>query len=276
MEHSDGYELNIGILGCGAIGSRMARSIADEMQASATLSGLYDIDSQRSADLARQLNDPSLAKETFQDLLDHCNFIVEAVSSPKTISLIEAVLTQKKSILVLSVGQLLKADHLFQLAKKNRCRILVPSGAIAGIDSLKACARLGFSKITLTTRKPVSGFKGNPYIQRRGIVLDQIKDETVIFEGTVDEAVQAFPQNINVAATLALATRSKDLITVRISASPHLTKNSHEIEAVGDFGRVVTRTENAVCPDNPKTSYLAVLSGIETLKGYCSCIHIGT
>ncbi len=276
MKRSDGYDLNIGILGCGAIGSRMALGIADEMKTSASLSGLFDIDTARSAALACQLKNPSLAKTTFQELLDHSNFIVEAVNSTKTIQLIETALTQKKDILVLSVGQLLKADHLFDLAKANGCRILVPSGAIAGIDCLKACAGLGFSQITLTTRKPISGFKDNPYIQRKGIALDQIKEETIIFEGSVSEAVEAFPQNINVAATLALATRSKDKIRVRISVSPSFTKNSHEIEAVGDFGRVVTRTENAVCPDNPKTSYLAVLSGIEILKGYCSSIRIGT
>ncbi|HSA30715.1 MAG TPA: DUF108 domain-containing protein [Candidatus Omnitrophota bacterium] len=277
MKRSDGYELNIGILGCGAIGSRIAHSITDEMKMfPVSLAGLYDIDTHKSKDLAAQLKDPSLAKATFQDLLDHSNFIVEAVSSTETVHLIETILAQKKDVLVISVGQLLNADHLFKLAKSNQCRILVPSGAIAGIDSLKACAQIGFSQITLTTRKPISGFKNNPYIMKKGIILEQIQEETVIFDGTVDDAVKAFPQNINVAATLALATRSKDKIRVRISASPKFTKNSHEIEAVGDFGRLLTRTENAVCPDNPKTSYLAVLSAIETLKGHCGSSRIGT
>ena len=95
-------------------------------------------------------------------------------------------------------------------------------------------------------------------------------------KGDVYEALKHFPQNINVAATLALASKRSDILRIKIVTSPRYTTNSHEVEVVGDFGRLVTKTENVACPDNPKTSYLAVLSGIQTLKQYCNGILIGT
>ena len=98
----------------------------------------------------------------------------------------------------------------------------------------------------------------------------------VIFEGDVDSAVKYFPKNINVAATLALACGAKEKILVRLMTSPEYKTNSHEIEVIGDFGRMVALTDNVVCPDNPKTSYLAVLSAIQTLKQFFSGVKIGT
>ncbi|MFA5260321.1 MAG: aspartate dehydrogenase domain-containing protein, partial [Candidatus Omnitrophota bacterium] len=93
---------------------------------------------------------------------------------------------------------------------------------------------------------------------------------------TVDDAVRHFPRNINVAATLAIASHAKSKIIIRILTSPEYTINSHEIDIQGDFGHMVSRTENVICPDNPKTSYLAVLSAIQTLKEFCSGVRVGT
>jgi aspartate dehydrogenase len=153
---------------------------------------------------------------------------------------------------------------------------LVPSGAVAGLDAIKAASQRNISKITLTTRKPTIGFTQNDYITSKRIDLSKIKKETVLFDGNVKEAVLHFPQNINVAAAIALASLAEDKMRIRIITSPEYTLNSHEIEVVGDFGRLLTRTENEVCPDNPKTSYLAVLSAIQTLKQYFQEVKIGT
>ena len=94
-----------------------------------------------------------------------------------------------------------------------------------------ACSAL--TRITLTTRKPIYGFADNAYVQERRINLSQIKKETVLFDGNVREAVKCFPQNINVAATIALASNSKDKLRIRIATSPEFKVNSHEIEVVG-------------------------------------------
>ncbi len=176
----------------------------------------------------------------------------------------------------MSIGRLLLTPALFRLARHNHCHLLIPSGAVSGLDTVKAAGLKKIHRITLTTRKPLKGFSNNPYLKKKGIRLDRIRRITTIFEGPVRQAVKHFPRNINVAATLALASGREDKLRIRILTAPHFTKNSHEVEIVGDFGRMVSRTENTICPDNPKTSYLAVLSAIQTLKDFAQGGRIGT
>jgi aspartate dehydrogenase len=269
-------KIKIGILGCGAIGSRIARSIKAECEDSAVVSALFDINPSKAANLAKHLPYKNIIQKSYQQLLDHCDLVVEAVNAPDTHELIRQAILAKKDVLVMSVGKLFNGESILKLAQKHGAQLLIPSGAIAGIDAIKA-ARLGkIHHITLTTRKPLYGFTDNAYVQQKRINLSKITKETILFDGNVKEAVKSFPQNINVAATIALASSAKDKMRIRIATSPEFKVNSHEIEVIGEFGRIVTRTENVVCPDNPKTSYLAVLSAIVTLKQYFGQVRIGT
>lgn len=270
------YKVKVGVIGCGAIGSRIAKSITSDFKKDCRISGLYDIDSQRVTQLSHKLKIKNVKKRSIESLISTSDCVVEAVNSDHTLDIIEKVIRAKKSVLAMSVGKLLGAPKLFSLAKKNKCYILLPSGAIAGVDAIKAASLVKTKYITLTTRKPLNGFQGNKFLADRGIDMSKIKKETVIFEGGVHEAVKHFPQNINVAATIALACQNPDKLHIKIVVSPEYKRNIHEIELEGDFGKIQTKTENVVCPDNPKTSYLAVLSGLQTLKQYCTGILIGT
>ena len=268
--------LKIGIVGCGAIGGGIARYISKELKKDCQLTGLYDIEYGRVERLRRELSAGPIGKSSLQALLKSCDLMIEAVNANSNREIVRGALLQKRNVIAMSVGKLLNAQDLFDLARKRGCHLLIPSGAIAGIDAVKSASLARIREINLTTRKPLSGFSNNAYLARRGIDLAAIKKETVLFKGNVDSAVKFFPQNINVAATLALASRAKDKITVCIMTSPKYKNNSHEIEIIGDFGRIVTRTDNVVSPENPKTSYLAVLSGMQTLKQFCQGTGIGT
>jgi len=269
-------KIRVGILGCGAIGSRIAKSIKNVCDNQAIVTALFDINPSKSAHLQKSLPQKNIVYHSYHELLNNCDLMVEAVNAPDTFSLVRQALLANKDVLVMSVGKFIDGDAILKLAQKQGVRFLIPSGAIAGIDAIKAAALGKIQSITLTTRKPIYGFADNAYVQARRINLSQIKKETILFEGNVKEAVKCFPQNINVAATIALASSAKDKIKIRISTSPDYKVNSHEIEVVGEFGRMVTKTENVVCPDNPKTSYLAVLSAVQTLKQYFQHINIGT
>lgn len=274
---SPNYRVKIGIIGCGAIGSRMAQAICKDMTKDCKVSGLFDIQMDKIDKLINKLDlKKTVKRKSLEDTIKNSDCIVEAVNSDDTIQIVEKAIKAKKSIIAMSVGKLLNAQHLYKLARKNKCYILLPSGAIAGVDAIKAASLANIKKITLTTRKPLKGFKSNQYLQNQKIDLSAITKETVLFEGTVQQAVKFFPQNINVAATIALASQTPKKLQIKIIVSPEYTKNIHEIEMEGDFGRISTKTENVVCPDNPKTSYLAVLSGLQTLKQYCTGILIGT
>lgn len=268
--------IRVGILGCGAIGSRMALSIKDELKPKAVVSALYDIQEDRAKKLAKRFSNARIIMNSFEDLVRSCDLMVEAVNAQDTQKLIRQALLAKKDVLVMSVGKLLGAHDIFKIALKNRCRLLVPSGAVAGLDAIKAASLRKISKITLTTRKPASGFTQNAYLAKHKIDPSKLDKETVLFDGKVALAVKYFPQNINVAAAIALASMAPEKLRIRIITSPEFKLNSHEIEVVGEFGRLLTRTENEICPDNPKTSYLAVLSAIQTLKQYFEEVKIGT
>lgn len=274
---SFGRRIKVGVVGCGAIGSRIARAVCQELKNDCVLTGLYDINEEKSFALARQLRlSTDIVKTSLDEVIESCSLMVEAVTAINTKDIIREALLKKKSVLCMSVGKLLKNPELFSLAKRNKCSLLLPSGAIAGLDAIKAASLVRIKKITLTTRKPPTGFRDNPYFRQKGIDVTKIKKETVLYNGGVENAVKLFPQNINVAATLALASQNEDKLSIRIVTSPKYKTNSHEIEVEGDFGKITTRTDNVVCPDNPKTSYLAVLSGIQTLKEFSTGILIGT
>ena len=269
-------KVRVGILGCGAIGSRIAKSIKTQCNDHAEVAALFDINPAKAQNLQKYIPQKNIVKKSFQDLLTGSDLVVEAVNAPDTHQLVRQVIMAKKDVLVMSVGKFIEGESIFKLAQKQGVRVLIPSGAIAGIDAIKAASLQRIDRITLTTRKPIYGFADNAYVQEKRINLSQIKKETILFDGNVREAVKCFPQNINVAATIALASNAKDKLRIRISTSPEFKVNSHEIEVTGEFGRLVTKTENVVCPDNPKTSYLAVLSAVRTLKEYFQGVKIGT
>jgi aspartate dehydrogenase len=176
----------------------------------------------------------------------------------------------------MSVGGILGKENLFRLARQKNCHLYLPSGALAGLDGVKSAAAGSIDSVTLTTRKPPAGLRGAPYLVREDIDLDSLTEEKVVFEGTAEEAVQGFPRNINVAAALSLAGIGAAKTRVRIVADPKISRNVHEVEVKGEFGRLVSRTENLPSPSNPKTSFLAILSAMATLKAIVSPVRIGT
>ncbi|MBF0511249.1 MAG: DUF108 domain-containing protein [Candidatus Omnitrophica bacterium] len=267
--------IRVGILGCGAIGSRIARSIKTECGDRAMVTALFDINPVKATHLQKDLPCKNIVKTSYQDLLKSCDFVVEAVNAADTRDLVLKAILARKDVLVMSVGKFIEGESIFKIAQKQGVRVLIPSGALAGIDAIKAASLKRIDSIKLTTRKPVYGFAGNSYVKTQKIDLSRIKKETLLFEGKVQEAVKCFPQNINVAATIALASGCVEKLRIRITTSPEFKVNSHEIEMRGEFGRLVTRTENVVCPDNPKTSLLAVLSAVHTLKEYFQGVKIG-
>src|ERR1700685_1447638 len=223
-------KIRVGILGCGAIGSRIAKSIKTQCSDHAVVSALFDINPAKALNLQKYIPQKNVVKKSYQELLAGSDLVIEAVNAPDTHQLVRSAILAKKDVLVMSVGKFIEGESIFKLAQKQGVRVLIPSGAIAGIDAIKAASLQRIDHVTLTTRKPIYGFADNAYVQERRINLSQIKKETILFEGNVREAVKCFPQNINVAATIALASNSKDKLRIRITTSSEFKVNSHEIE----------------------------------------------
>ena len=269
-------KLRVGIVGCGAIGSSLAENILNKFSKNANLSALYDIDPLKSRQLSRMLSRNITALNLTQ-LIAKSDLVVEAASGKCSAQIARNALSAGKDVMVMSVGGLVgKLKALKKLAIKNSARVYIPSGAICGIDALKAAKFGKITKVTLTTKKNPKAFQGVEYIKERGIDLGRIRGEKVLFSGRADKAVINFPQNINVAAVLSLAGLGARNTIVKIIASSFVTKNIHEIKIESNAGIITARTENVLHPDNPKTSYLAVLSAVATLSGILEPVKIGT
>ncbi len=268
--------LKIGLVGCGAIGTEIARAI-DRGDIEALLVAVFDRNEERARELIRGLSakPPLLGLE---DLVERSEIVVEAASQQAVPQVAKAALERGRDLMIMSVGALLDGPlrkMVEDLAKEHGCRVYLPSGAISGLDGLKSAGAGKIDLVTLTTTKNPKGFLGAPYVQDKEIDLDAIREATVIFEGSAEEAVKAFPANVNVAATLSLTARGAR-VKVKIVADPEIDVNIHQITAEGEFGRIATRVENVPSPRNPKTSYLAALSAIATLRSMTEPIKIGT
>jgi aspartate dehydrogenase len=266
--------MKAGIIGCGTIGSIIAEAIVHRFTHTIRLLGVCDINEEKARNLLTKLDiDASILNK--EQLIQKCNLIIEAASSLISYEIAKEALKAGKDVMIMSTGGLLGKDDIFEVAKDTGAKIYLPSGALCGLDGVKSAMMSNVKSIVLTTRKPPIGLEGAPYIIKKRIDLNSIREETVIFEGTAEEAVKGFPKNVNVSATLSLCGLGAKETKVRIVTSPEYKSNSHEIEAEGDFGRLKAVTENVPMPNNPKTSYLAALSAIALLKDIISGERVG-
>lgn len=270
--------LKIGIAGCGAIGSSLAKRIAKQFLRQAQISALFDIDTRKSLSLADSLRgNKFIAVKSLNELIQKSDLVIEASSASASWDIAQITLRKKRDIMIMSVGGIVDNYlKLTSLAKANNVKAYIPSGAISGIDALKASAMGKINSVTLTTFKNPLSFQGVKYIRNKKIALNKIKKETVLFSGSAKDAVRYFPQNINVAAILSIAGLGAIKTKVRIIAAPAISRNIHQIEITSEAGKVFTRTENVLHPDNPKTSYLAFLSAVAVLKQILEPVKIGT
>jgi len=267
-------KLKIGIVGCGAIGTSLAVLINKRLN-NARVVSLCDVDEAKARALKKKLKYGSV--RSLQQVIKTCDIVVEAASAKFSFEIAKQVLLGRKDVLVMSIGGVLgREKKLFDIAKKNSARIYFPSGAICGLDGLKALIPAGIDGITLRTMKPPRALEGADYIVRNKIDLSLIKTDKVIFSGNAYEAVKAFPQNINVVALLSIAACGIAVPNVEIIASPGSTRNIHIIEIRSKAARLLIRCENVPSPDNPKTSYLAVLSAFSVISGISDVVNIGS
>lgn len=266
--------LRVGIVGVGAIGQTIAKAL-DQGKVAAILVAINEKDQAKAEAFASTLTHRPLILP-LDKLIARSEVIIEAASQEALAEIAPKVLEAKKDLLVLSVGGLLRHEEWFRLAQEKGCRILVPSGAIAGLDGLKAASIGEIWSVTLVSRKPVHALKGARYVVLKGIDLEVLEEETIIFEGPAREACKAFPTTANVAAALSLAGIGAEKTRVKVLAVPGGSRNLHEIAVEGEFGRLQVFVENVPSEENPKTSKLAALSALATLDGLAHSLRIGT
>ncbi len=267
--------LRLGIGGLGAIGLAVAR-LVDAGGISGMVLTAVSARNQVTAKarIAGFKSAPKLV--SLGELADVADVILECIPAAHFAEVAEPAVARGRIFMPLSVGQLLSHMQLIETAKTTGARIIVPSGALLGLDAVRAVAEGHVESVKIITRKPPKGLAGAPYLKERNLSMDDVRAATKIFSGTAREAIRGFPANVNVAVALSLAGIGPDRTTVEIWADPAVTRNTHTIEVVSDSSNLTMTIANIPSVENPATGKVTALSAIAALRRLTAPLVVGT
>lgn len=264
--------IRVGIAGLGAVGKALAQAL------DAGIPGLV-LAAVGVRDEAKARASVSLSHEpVYTDigsLAAHCDVVVECAPSALLAQIATPVLAAGKTMVVLSSGALLSNTQLIDLAKTHGGQIVVPTGALLGLDAVSAAAEGVIHSVKMVTRKPVRGLIGAPYLVDNNIVIEGITEPLCIFRGSPREAAVGFAANLNVAVALSLAGIGPDRTELEVWADPAIDRNTHRIEVDADSASFTMEIRN-IPTANPKTGRITALSVIAALRKMTAPLRVGT
>lgn len=271
---ADRSSMRVGLAGLGAVGLEVARRLA------AGIPGLELVAAAaRDADKARRNLDAvgaAVPVVPLDRLAEMADVVVEGLPRDAFLAVAQSTIEAGRIFMPLSCGQLLDHWHLVERAEATGARILVPTGALLGLDAVRAAAEGEIRSVTMITRKPPMGLDGAPYLVERGLSMASVTEPTKIFDGSAREGARGFPANVNVAAALSLAGIGPDRTRLEIWADPGVDRNTHRIEVDADTARFSMTIENVPSVENPRTGKITALSAVAALRGLVSTLKVGT
>ena len=266
--------LTVAVGGLGVIGLPVARALdagIHGLELVAVSARDRDKAARNMADFAKPVPVLGLA-----ELAGRAQIVVECAPAAVFAELAEAAVEAGRTLVTVSCGALLDRMDLVERARATGARIVIPTGALLGLDAVRAAAEGTIHSVRMVTRKPPGSLAGAPYLTERNIELVGLTEPRKIFEGTAREGARGFPANVNVAAALSLAGIGPDRTRLEIWADPAQTRNSHRIVVEADAARFELSIENVPSEENPRTGKLTPLSVIATLRGFTAPLKVGT
>jgi aspartate dehydrogenase len=266
--------LSIAIAGLGAIGSGMLAGIA-RSEPRIRIAAVSARDKKKASSVLRSagVDCPILP---LQNLPEAADIVVECLPAAAFGMIADATLAAGKGLMVLSAGQLARRDDLIPAFRARNQRLIIPTGAILGLDVVRALARGGVTASRIITRKGPASLVGAPYLVAKGIDALALREPTLVFSGPTREAIKGFPANVNVAVALSLAGIGVDRTRCDIWADPTEAANVHTIE-VETAGTTVSMTiRGRPDPRNPRTSQMTAQSAVDALRRLVDPIWIGS
>ena len=264
--------LRVGIAGLGAVGLTVARRLEAGIPG-LTLVAVAARDVAKAKRALPRIGN-GIEATTPAGLAGICDVVMECLPPALFMEVAGPAVDQGRIFMPLSVGQLLVHSGLAERARKSGARILVPTGALLGLDAVRAAAEGEIREVRMVTRKPPAGLEGAPYLKEHGISLAGLKAPLKVFDGSARDGARGFPANVNVAAALSLAGIGPDKTTIDIWADPAVTRNCHSIEVDSDSARFSLSIEN-IPSENPKTGRIVALSVVKALRNLTSPFVVG-
>ena len=273
MSPANGEGYRVGIGGFGAIGMNVARAL-DAGIPGLTLAAVSA--NNREAAAGRMDGfETRVPVVGLGDLAAEADIVVECAPAAVFREVAVPAVEAGRIFMPLSCGQMLDNMDLVERAEETGGRIVIPTGALLGLDSVRAAAEGTIESVTMVTRKPPTGLAGAPHLVRNNISLDGLREPKVVFEGSALDALRGFPENVNVCAGLSLAGIGPEKTRIRVIADPGIERNMHTYEVEGEAGRMTVQIEN-IPTENPKTGRLTAMAIIAGLKEIADSLHVGT
>jgi aspartate dehydrogenase len=265
--------LRVAVVGLGAIGIRVVEALDRGIDGLMLAAVSVQNPEKHRGRLTSLMRTPAILP--IEGLIDVADIVIECAPAKLLRSIVAPFVTSRKTAIVLSAGALLENEDLIDLARQNGGQIVVPTGALIGLDAVVAAAVGTIHSVRMVTRKPVTGLAGAPYIVENNIDIERITEPLKIFDGTAREAAKGFPANLNVAVALSLAGIGPDRTRLEIWADPALTRNVHRVDVVSDSASFSMSIEN-IPSENPKTGLITALSVIAYLRKQYAPLRVGT
>jgi aspartate dehydrogenase len=267
--------MKIALAGLGAIGGAVARRVLADGIPGIELVAVSARDHDKARATLKAMNGGAVPIVGLADLAGMADLVIECAPAALMDEIAQPVLRAGKKLLVLSAGALLPRPELLELAKKHGGQIIVPTGALLGLDAVCAAAEGQIHSVQMTTRKPPNGLSGAPYLLENRIQVDDVREPLRVFSGSARDAAKGFPANVNVAVALSLAGIGPDRTRIDIWADPTVTRNTHRIQVDSDSARIDMTIEN-IPSENPKTGRITALSVIAALRKIHAPLRVGT
>jgi len=266
--------LRVGIFGLGTIGRAVAARLDDGIEG-LQLVAITSRDVQKASSAMAHFREPVPVVDSVE-LCERADVVVECAPAAVFREIAQAAIERARIFVPLSVGVFLQAPELIEQARLNGARIVVPTGALLGLDAVRAAAEGEIDSVTVVTRKPPGGLAGAPYLVDNGIDVTDLSEPLKVFEGPARAGVAGFPANVNVVAALSLAGIGADRTRLEIWADPTLDRNTHRIDVEADSARFSLYIENVPSQENPATGRITALSVIACLRGLVSPFKVGS
>ena len=266
--------LRVGLAGLGAVGLEVARRLVACIPG-LTLAAVAVRDAEKARRSLSGIGD-AVPVVPLDALAAQCDVVVEGLPKAPFLAVARSTIDAGRIFMPLSAGQLLENWDLVARAEKTGARILVPTGALIGLDAVRAAAEGEIRSVTMVTRKPPNGLEGAPYLEQHGISVANLTEPLKVFDGTARDGARGFPANVNVAAALSLAGVGPDRTRLEIWADPSVDRNVHRIEVDADTARFGMWIENVPSMENPRTGRITALSAVAALRGLMGTLKVGT
>ena len=268
-------ELKVAIAGLGAIGKVVAARLLKGVPGLTVTAIATRREDSALAFLQEHCSERDVRILPLKDLPAAADVIVECLPSSAFDELAEPSLRCGRSLVVVSVGALIARPHLCEMAKTYGGRIIVPTGALIGLDAVQAAALGEIYSVRMITRKPPGGLAGAPYLLERNIDLEGLAEPLKVYEGPARQAVIGFPANVNVVGALSFAGIGPDRTTIEIWAIPGAERNQHIINVESDSASFSMEIKN-IPSENPRTGKITALSVLAAVHKLNTAISIGT